>query len=67
MLSLKNYNPLVYKVKKGTLFIIPNPKVKGRGKLPPPPAIHPNKVKTQRKNACRSPLKTTDFTDNFEL
>lgn len=34
-------------------FVVPIPKVKGRGKLPPPPAIHPNKLKVQDKKACR--------------
>jgi hypothetical protein len=44
-------------------FTIAVPKVKGRGKLPPPPAIHPDKIKNAKKKACRAKLNGKSLED----
>jgi hypothetical protein len=41
---------------KKVVFTIELPKLKGRGKLPPPPSIQPNKIKKESKSACRKKI-----------
>jgi hypothetical protein len=50
-------------MKTNLCFTVDIPKVKGRGKLPPPPAIHPNKVKSAKKKACRAKMNGKSLED----
>jgi hypothetical protein len=38
------------------LFTIPPTTIKSRGKTPPPPLVHPDKKKKNKKIACRGPI-----------
>jgi hypothetical protein len=50
-------------MKTNLCFTVDIPKVKGRGKLPPPPTAHPNKVKSAKKKACRAKISERNLED----